>query len=177
MDALDGLKDCMARERPAPWETLPDINLYMDQVLAYLPRQLMAFDQDGRLTSAMVNNYSKEGLLPRAEGKRYTRTHLAYLTAISALKQVLSVRETKALLSAAGEGKDAEAFYVSFCRVLDEALTDTADKLSRQNGADRDALTSLALSLALHSYAAKLACQHLLTLLQPPESPRRKGGK
>ncbi|MFR8330973.1 MAG: DUF1836 domain-containing protein [Oscillospiraceae bacterium] len=62
----------------------------MDQLISYMPRQLIHYGEGEALTSAMVNNYIKDGALPRADGKRYSRTHLAYLTAICALKQVLS---------------------------------------------------------------------------------------
>ncbi|NCB05771.1 MAG: DUF1836 domain-containing protein, partial [Clostridia bacterium] len=97
----------------------------MDQVISYLPRQLIRFDEGERLTSAMVNNYSKEGLFPRAEGKKYGRNHLARLTAICALKQVLSVRELKTLLSLpeTDDNSGGEEFYSRFCAVLDNALT------------------------------------------------------
>ena len=41
MDELQNLKDRMEQERPAPWEDLPDITLYMDQLISYMPRQLI----------------------------------------------------------------------------------------------------------------------------------------
>ena len=59
----------------------------MDQIISYLPRQLIHFDDSEALTSAMVNNYIKEGLVPRASGKRYGPIHLGYLTAVCALKR------------------------------------------------------------------------------------------
>lgn len=71
----------------------------MDQLISYMPRQLIHYGEGEALTSAMVNNYIKDGALPRADGKRYSRTHLAYLTAICALKQVLSVKDAGALLA------------------------------------------------------------------------------
>ena len=92
MDELQNLKSRMEQERPTPWEELPDIALYMDQLISYMPRQLIHFDEGSALTSAMVNNYIKDGLVPRAEGKRYGPIHLGYLTAVVALKQVLTVR-------------------------------------------------------------------------------------
>ncbi|MPM66469.1 hypothetical protein SDC9_113376 [bioreactor metagenome] len=162
----------LRQERPVSWEGLPDISLYMDQVISYLPRQLIESAKDDRLTSAMVNNYSKEGVLPRADGKKYGRTHLAYLTAVCALKQVLSVREMKTLL-AAGSGGDGEAFYLRFREVLDTALLETADKL--EGGDEQEDLAPLALELALLSYAAKLACQHLLEQLPEPDVHPEKG--
>jgi hypothetical protein len=164
----------LSEQRPVAWDQLPDISLYMDQVVSYLPRQLIRFGEEEQLTSAMVNNYSKEGLLPRAEGKKYSRTHLAHLTAICALKQVLSVREIKAILSLAGAETRADAFYARFCAVLDEALSETADKLSDDDGED---LPALALKLALSSYANKLACQRILDILCQPPSKPEKGKK
>ena len=110
MEELEELKNRLEQQRPAPWEALPDLNLYMDQVIGYMPRQLIRYGEEEWLTSAMVNNYIKDGLLPRAEGKRYSRTHLAYLTAICALKQVLPVKDAGMLV---GEhtGEGAQAMY------------------------------------------------------------------
>ena len=102
MEELLDLKKRMEDERPTPWEELPDLALYMDQIISYMPRQLIHFDEGEALTSAMVNNYIKDGLVPRAEGKRYGPVHLGYLTAVCALKKVLSVRDIGTLLAAAG---------------------------------------------------------------------------
>ena len=76
MNELMDLKERMEHERPAQWHELPDIALYMDQIIAYMPRQLIRFDDREALTSAMVNNYIKDGLVPRAAGKRYGPIHL-----------------------------------------------------------------------------------------------------
>lgn len=84
MEELRELKGRLEGERPAEWDALPDIGLYMDQLISYMPRQLIHYGEGESLTSAMVNNYIKDGALPRAEGKRYSRTHLAYLTALCA---------------------------------------------------------------------------------------------
>ena len=105
MDELQNLKDRMEQERPTAWKDLPDIALYMDQLISYMPRQLIRFDEGNALTSAMVNNYIKDGLVPRAEGKRYGPVHLGYLTAVVALKQVLTVRDIGALMGPAGRWK------------------------------------------------------------------------
>ena len=91
MEEIRALKERLEGERPVDWEGFPDIGLYMDQLINYMPRQLIHYGEGEALTSAMVNNYIKDGAMPRAEGKRYSRTHLAYLTALCALKQVLSV--------------------------------------------------------------------------------------
>ena len=158
----------MEQERPAPWEDLPDIALYMDQLISYMPRQLIRFDGGNALTSAMVNNYIKDGLVPRAEGKRYGPIHLGYLTAVVALKQVLSVRDIGALM---GAGRALEKTppeqYGYFCSALDRALTDTARTIDPEAG--QPDLAKMALDLAVRSYANQLACQRILSILQPQE--------
>ena len=176
MEELLDLKDRMERERPTPWEELPDLALYMDQIIAYMPRQLIRFGEGESLTSAMVNNYIKDGLVPRADGKRYGPVHLGYLTAVCALKKVLSVRDM-GILIAAGEARDKtpEELYQYFCAALDRALTDTASSIDP--AAQREDLARMALDLALRSYAAQLACARLLDILQPPEEEHRAKGK
>ncbi|MCI9171216.1 MAG: DUF1836 domain-containing protein [Lawsonibacter sp.] len=173
MDELQNLKDRMRQERPTPWEDLPDIALYMDQLIAYMSRQLIRFDGGPALTSAMVNNYIKDGLVPRAEGKRYGPVHLGYLTAVVALKQVLSVRDIGALM---GAGRALEKTppeqYGYFCRALDRALSDTAQAIDPE--ADQSDLARMALDLAVRSYANQLACQRVLSILQPQEEKKNK---
>ncbi len=165
MKELMDLKERMEHERPAQWHELPDIALYMDQIIAYMPRQLIHFDDREALTSAMVNNYIKDGLVPRASGKRYGPIHLGYLTAVCALKRVLSVRDIGILLRAGEErSPEPEELYGYFCRALDRALTDTAAAIDGEAG--RDDLAKMALELALRSYADQLACARILDILQ-----------
>ena len=125
----------------------------------------------------MVNNYIKDGLVPRADGKRYGPVHLGYLTAVCALKKVLPVRDIGALLSAGQQtGKDNETLYHYFCAALDRALTDTAQTID--GDAQRGDLARMALDLALRSYAAQLACARILDILQPEqEEPGHKSKK
>lgn len=173
MDELLDLKSRMEQERPAAWENLPDIALYMDQLISYMPRQLIHFDENEALTSAMVNNYIKDGLVPRADGKRYGPIHLGYLTAVSALKKVLSVRDIGILLSAGqSTGKPPQELYDYFCRTLDRALSDTAGAID--GDAQREDLPRIALDLALRSYACQLACARILDILQPSQHEARK---
>ncbi len=176
MEELLDLKQRMEHERPVEWEQLPDIALYMDQIISFMPRQLIRFDEGEGLTSAMVNNYIKDGLVPRAEGKRYGPTHLGYLTAVCALKKVLSVRDVGVLLAAGQErNSDPEQLYSCFCQALDRALNETAQALDEE--ADREDLAKMALDLALRSYANQMACARILDILQPPEEGSSKKKK
>ena len=72
MSDLTELRERLRQQRPVDWDQLPDFPLYMDQVLSYMDRQVIRFDEEDTLTASMVNNYTKSGLVPRAEGKKYT---------------------------------------------------------------------------------------------------------
>lgn len=174
MEELEDLRQRMLSQRPDGWEDLPDISLYMDQLISYMPRQLIRFEGGDNLTSAMVNNYIKDGIMPRAEGKRYGREHLAYLTAISALKPVMSMKEMNAIFSSAeevsrfhGHDPSVERWYEVFLQALDKSLTQVGGALPTD--LPREELCVLALELALQSYAAKLACQRVLGILKGEE--------
>ena len=78
---------------------------------------------DDGLTAAMVNNYTKSGLVPRAEGKKYNRDHLAYLTAICVLKRVMSTKDMDLLIREELQGdRPISDGYAAFCASLDKAL-------------------------------------------------------
>lgn len=178
MEELQALRRHLEEDRPVSWEALPDISLYMDQLIGYMPRQLIHAGGAEGLTSAMVNNYIKDGLLPRAEGKRYSKVHLAYLTAICALKQVLPVKDA-GLLAAENGGGDVEEMYRRFRASLNLALNDTAQRL--ETDCPEEELPRLALTLALRSYADKLACERVIDLMREktpiPDGKSKKSRK
>ena len=76
------------------WQDLPDKELTNCELVKYINSILCCFP--GRIrpnTTTMVQNYVKVQLLPRPEGKRYDRRHLAWGLAISLLKKVLTIHE------------------------------------------------------------------------------------
>ena len=177
MEELKQLRRLLEQERPIAWEELPDIALYMDQVISYMPRQLINLQGDEQVTSAMVNNYIKDGLVPRADGKRYGKTHLGYLTAVCAMKKVLSVKDMRTMLDCVPEDKSPESIYNYFARAIDTALNEAAAHLDEDTPEDK--LPNLALALGLRSYANQLACHRVLELMQAkrPENPDKDKDK
>lgn len=172
-EELERLKQRMASERPVEWDALPDLPLYMDQVVSYLGRQLITFRESEGLTSAMINNYIKDGIIPRANGKRYEREHLSMLTAVAVLKQVLSVRDLTTLMESNIMADDPEESYARFRTGVDAALREALDDVEK----GPEDLPSLAVSLALRSYADLLACRRILDLLRSPEEDGEKKKK
>ena len=164
MSDLNDQRERLHTQRPTPWEQLPDFPLYMDQMLSYMDRQVIRFDGDDALTAAMVNNYTKSGLVPRAEGKKYTRSHLAYLTAVCVLKQVLSAKDIALVLDAQRTQGELPERYASFCASLDRALNLMSDMMegypSKEDAADG------AIHFALLSYAAGLASSRYVQVLR-----------
>ena len=180
---MNDLTDLQARlrdQRPVDWDQLPDFSLYMDQVLSYMDRQVIRFDGDDGLTAAMVNNYTKSGLAPRAEGKKYGREHLAYFTAICVLKRVMSTRDMDLLIREELQDRPVRDGYAAFRQSLDKALNITADELAARTGdgdPDDPALADAAIHFALLSYAAGVAGSRCVALLRERKGPEPKGKK
>lgn len=164
MEDLNALQERLRQQRPVDWEQLPDFALYMDQVLSYMDRQVIRFDDEDALTAAMVNNYTKSGLVPRADGKKYNREHLAYLTAICILKHVLSTRDMDLLIQEElQEDRSIADSYTAFCKSLDKALNLTADEMSAMG---QRSAADAAIHFALMSYAAGVASNRYLAVLR-----------
>ena len=173
IDGIEELKNTLMTRRPVEWALLPDIEFYMDQVVSFMTRQHIGLEDGELLTPAMVNNYIKHGLLPRAKGKKYAREHIVYLTAICLLKQVLSITDTGLLLKQQMNEESPAQFYEKYRSILDESFTSVANSLSAPE--DNQALTDEILRLAISSYAQKLVCQRLMELL--PKEEKEKGKK
>lgn len=174
MEEIKRIKALLAEDRPGDWESLPDIDLYMDQVVSYLPRQSVG-GKAPSMTPAMINNYVKDGLLPRACGKRYHKEHLIYLTAIGLLKNVLTVKDMKLLLDQEITHGEEQDFYEKLLRGIDEAYARTNEDLSPD--LSEEELTVAAMRLALTSCAAKAACEEILGVIRekyPEEDPKAK---
>lgn len=81
---------------------IPDIGLYMDQVIAYLGDQLKTScrgDADKIMTKTMINNYAKNGLIPAPEKKKYTPEHIMILVLLYYYKSFLSISDTEKLMA------------------------------------------------------------------------------
>ena len=75
------------------WKDLPEIELYMDQVISVTDKYLgvLATSADPVLTPSMINNYVKNRILPPPVKKKYSREHLAKLLVICILKPVMEI--------------------------------------------------------------------------------------
>jgi hypothetical protein len=78
---------------------IPDIPLYMDQLIGFVGKQMdiFALPNEKPLTSSMVNNYVKMRLVPQPQAKRYQPIHVAYLIFVCLAKRMYSMHEIESL--------------------------------------------------------------------------------
>ena len=111
-------------ERAMQPESIPQIELYMDQVTTLLDNELKAtkrYEDDKIMTKTMINNYSKEKLLPPSNKKKYSRHHIMLLALIYEYKQILSINDIHKLLEPFIEDPDQlEAFYREYLKEDEE---------------------------------------------------------
>lgn len=83
-------------------ESLPDIELYMDQVTTFMDSQLAStkrHEDDKILTKTMINNYAKNHLLPPPNKKKYSKEHVLALLFIYYFKNILSISDIQHVLN------------------------------------------------------------------------------
>ena len=100
------------------WEDIPDLGLYMEQVIAllkqyldYLPPELK---EEQFITAATINNYVRTKIMPEPIKKRYYRVHIAYLLLICTLKQGLSIALVQKLVPMGISEQELRDLYVQY---------------------------------------------------------------
>lgn len=146
-------------------EEIPDLELYMDQVIIYVKKFFAIFpysDQENFITPSMINNYVKSGIIPSPVGKKYTRRHIAYIIAVFFLKQIFSLEETKAFTMIEIQYSDERTAYTQFCDYLESELKKCTGEQKQEDNAKTDDIALLTLKHAALSIANKLYSQTLI---------------
>lgn len=83
-------------------DDVPDIDLYMDQVTTFMDKHLESskrFEDDKLLTKTMINNYTKNELIPSPDKKKYSKNHMFMLIFIYYMKNIMSISDIKSILA------------------------------------------------------------------------------
>ena len=160
MKEISEIKEKFQQKRPVDWDMIPDIPLTKNQVVMYMPRQLVGMDGEDDITAAMINNYIKDLLMPRANGKTYSKEHIAYLTAISVFKKSLAVKDIKKLVDSSSAKMTIEEYYQRLNSHLDNDLNEVASYIKEDMS--EEALVELAFELAISVYARRTLCEQLI---------------
>lgn len=100
---------------------VPDVGLYLEQVVAYVNGVLAPLGVPA-LTSSMVSNYVKQGIVPGPDKKRYGAEQLAYLIFVACAKTVLSMDNIALFCSLQRATYDLPTAYDYFCSQLEAAI-------------------------------------------------------
>lgn len=165
------------------WEELPDLGLYMDQVTGFLNRLLRPFTlgrDDAPLTPSMINNYVKSGHISRPAKKKYSREQLAALYMLCSLKKNLSITDAAALIYFLSAQDGSRGAYERFVACQNGTMAEVNGGLAALGDEPtEEQLTNLALDLALHACAERLAAEALISslILRDDSRTARKGAE
>lgn len=116
------------------YDSLPTINLYMEQVVGYIGEILSPFYYDKScsiITPYMVNNYVKAKILLPPKDKKYDKNHLGYLIFISLLKNSVNLTNLAALIELDNKITKHEKsdLYTLFMNIHDGELKEILNKV------------------------------------------------
>jgi len=130
------------------WNELPDLDLYLDQVVTFIDKYLSNYiktdiektidDREEKtstfVTKTMINNYVKQNIMEPPIKKKYTKKHIACLFVICILKQVYSISDIDKLIKLALKDFPVERAYDTFCEALESSIKNTfSGKLDLDN--------------------------------------------
>ena len=159
------------------WEEIPDLGLYMDQILMlltgyldYLPPEIK---EEKVITAATVNNYVRMKVMPEPKKKKYYRIHIAYLIMICTLKQTLNLSTLQKLIPLELSETEIKEIYSSYAQrhraaseyFIDQVKTASAPILHNDELTDATSVTSdLIASSAIIGGFARLLSEKLILL-------------
>ena len=121
---------------------LPDLDLYVDQITTFLTRHLaktIRFEDDKIMTKTMINNYTKNHLLPPPDKKKYSRDHILLMIFIYYFKNFLPISDIKTILRPLTDKyfhKDAdlnlEAIYTTLFSKEDTFVQEVLENVMKQ---------------------------------------------
>ncbi len=153
-----------------PVESIPAIDLYMDQILTLVEDGLSANKrrpQDKLLTKSMIHNYSKEQLIMPVKGKKYSREQVFQLLCVLNLKQTLSMSDIRTLTANEADFSGFACAYGASLALkenlrgqLEQVLLETFG--SEPDLSDREQLLTLCLALSSASTLLRRLCEKMI---------------
>ena len=135
------------------YQDLPNMGLYLEQTTKYINHFLAPLGCI-EITSSMISNYVKKGLIPSPVKKQYYADQLAYLFFIAIAKQVLSMENIIALAEQQRKTYTVPVAYDYFCMELENmlyfvfGLTDTVEEVGVTSTHQKNMLRSLIIAAA-----------------------------
>lgn len=119
----DAISSSMCGFRLPRYHEIPNVGLYLEQTTKYVNQciQPLGFED---VTSSMIRNYVKQGLITNPVQKQYSANQIAHLIALVLLKQVTHLENVSNLFQLQQEHEDYtdEVAYNYFCEELENIL-------------------------------------------------------
>lgn len=159
------MKDVFSDRDLTP-EQVPELDLYMDQVLTLLGDGLSdtkRHPDDKLITKTMINNYSKEKLLSPIQGKKYSHQHIMQILCVYQMKQTLALADVKQLTGR--DDVDFEGCWRAYLDIKDRLRQNLPAQLAQgldANLEDPGERLSLCLALSAISTYMRRLCEAIL---------------
>lgn len=142
------------------YEELPNVGLYLEQTTKYINGYLAPLGCL-EITSSMVSNYVKKGLIPNPVKKQYFAEHIAYLFFVAFAKNLVSMEDISLLIEIQRQSYTLPVAYNYLCIEMENmlfyvfGLKDSIDVLGDTKSDEKDLLRSLVFSAAnvIHMHA------------------------
>lgn len=192
-DLLGSIVESLDRIEYIKSDDIPNIDLYMDQVTTFMDHNLQSStrnpSEDKILTKTMINNYTKNDLLPPPVKKKYSKEHVLLLIFIYYFKGILSINDIQKLLTPISEKffhNDGEfsleniynevfSLEKEYVHVLQEDVKEKFKhaQLTFENAPDKEKeflkQFSFICMLSFDVYTKKLLIEKMIDGLQDPE--------
>ena len=123
---LESILESLSKMEYIKSSKIPDIDLYMDQVLTFMNGNLdnvKRHESDKVMTKTMINNYAKNHLLPAPEKKKYTKEHIMVLMFIYYFKNILSIGDIQSILNPLTDRYFANGKELNLEKVYEEVFS------------------------------------------------------
>ncbi len=133
---IKGLIDSLKDVKYIMPDDIPNIDLYMDQVTTFMDKHLKSskrYSEDKLLTKTMINNYTKNELLPPPNKKKYSKEHMFLLIFIYYFKNILSINDIQSIFNPLTQRYYGDGSHVR--------LEDIYEEIFRLEKEQTDALT------------------------------------
>lgn len=155
------------------WEELPTFELYSDQVVQLIQEYLsLFFGEEVIITPSMINNYVKNKMMPKPEKKKYVKVHLAYLIAITMLKQVMTIEQVNAGITYQAQVSGLKGAYNLFCEEMERSLHNVALQIHGRNQEANSEVSPKrqAMYFASNAFACKVVADKIVNINKEKEN-------
>ncbi|MBR5587085.1 MAG: DUF1836 domain-containing protein [Clostridia bacterium] len=135
------------------YSEIPNVGLYLEQTTKYINGYLAPLGCM-EITTSMLSNYVKKGLVPNPVKKLYYAEHISHLFFITIAKNIISLEDVRLMLEMKEQSYSTPMAYDYMCEELENMILyifgfkKNMDKCGKTSSDEKDILYSLCYSVA-----------------------------